>query len=277
MYKRNNYRSKILPGGTLDTTLTSLLRKPSLNHNVHWSIWLKLCQHRQQRTSYTHRAELKKIPWWVTVSKAVLESIGTILASCPLSTHFAVHGTAQMYITGTQTFLISKLGGWSTILCSTNRPRRTEHQKLKHLRHYWCYGDRSVIGNRGWRGTFRNRGDIGLSPANWETIQTKKPPYHYAESGAQHHKFSWKIRKYSQWVSATIWPPPSVGHPSLLRYTYPTPDRRERTSLGIRLLCCTIPTLPLTERGYESLGQRWLCCDTPTYTWQEGCASLGLL
>ena len=37
----------------------------------------------------------------------------------------------------------------------------------------------SVIGNRRGRWTFRNWGDIGLSPASRETTQTNKPPKHY--------------------------------------------------------------------------------------------------
>ena len=46
-----------------------------------------------------------------------------------------------------------------------------------------CYGNRSVIGNRGRRFTFRNWGVIGLSPASGETTQTNKPPKHYTKTG----------------------------------------------------------------------------------------------
>ena len=67
---------------------------------------------------------------------------------------------AQKCITGTQSFLISKLGGWSTPLRSINPPRQ-RHQGLKHLTQYRCYGNRSVVGNRGGRWTLWNRGDKG--------------------------------------------------------------------------------------------------------------------
>ena len=36
-----------------------------------------------------------------------------------------------------------------------------------------CYGNWSVVGNRGGRWTLWNRGDIGLSPASRETTQRK--------------------------------------------------------------------------------------------------------
>ena len=88
----------------------------------------------------------------------------------------------QMCTTGTQTFPISKLGGWkhTTAFHKSSQANR-RHQALKHLRQYRCYGNRSVVGNRGGRWTLWNRGDIGLSPASRETTQTNKPPKHYAK------------------------------------------------------------------------------------------------
>ena len=85
-------------------------------------------------------------------------------------------GHTQKCITGTQTFPISKLGGWKDTtpfhkLSKTN-------QALKHL------DDPDVMEqNRRGRWTFRNCGDIGLSPVSWETTQTNKPLKHYTKTG----------------------------------------------------------------------------------------------
>ena len=92
---------------------------------------------------------------------------------------------AQKCIKGTQTFPISKLGGWKHTTAFHKSTEANRHQTLNHLRQYICSGNRSVIGNRGGRGTLWNNGDIGLSPASWETTQTNKPPKHYAKTGAR--------------------------------------------------------------------------------------------
>ena len=42
---------------------------------------------------------------------------------------------------------------------------------LKYLRQYRCYGNQSLIGNRGGRWALWNRGDFGLSPASRENTQ----------------------------------------------------------------------------------------------------------
>ena len=75
---------------------------------------------------------------------------------------------AQKCITGTQTFPISKLGGWKHSTALHKSSEASRHQALKHLRQYWYYGNRSVVGNRGGRWILWNRGDIGLSSANRE-------------------------------------------------------------------------------------------------------------
>ena len=54
VYRRNNNWPKTLACGTPDTTFTHT----TVNHNVLRSIWWKLCQYRQHRTSNTHRTEL---------------------------------------------------------------------------------------------------------------------------------------------------------------------------------------------------------------------------
>ena len=122
------------------------------------------------------------IPSWLTLSKAELKSICTIRASYPLSN--ALCSVWEKCITGTQTFPISKLGGWKHSTAFHKSFKTNRHQALKHLRQYWCYENWSVIGNRRGRWTFRNWGDMGLSPASWETAQTNKPPKHYTKTGA---------------------------------------------------------------------------------------------
>ena len=95
-----------------------------------------------------------------------------------------VSGGVQKCITGTQTFLISKLGGWKYTTAFHKSSKTNRHQALKHLRQYGCYGNWSVIGNREGSWTFRNWSDIALSPASLETTQMNKPPKHCTKTGA---------------------------------------------------------------------------------------------
>ena len=92
---------------------------------------------------------------------------------------------AQKCITGTQTFPISKLGGWKHTTTFHKSSETNRHQTLKHLRQHRCYGNRSVVGNRGGRWTLWNRSDIGMSPASRETTSTNKPPKHFTKTGAR--------------------------------------------------------------------------------------------
>ena len=85
-------------------------------------------------------------------------------------------GHAQTCITGPLTFPISK---HTTAFHKSSQTNW--HLTLKHLRQYWCFGNRSVIGKRGGRWTLRNRGDISLSPASQQTTQTNKPPKNYTK------------------------------------------------------------------------------------------------
>ena len=55
----------------------------------------------------------------------------------------------QKCITGTQTFPISNLGGWKHTRVFHKSSETNRHQTLKHLWQYWCYGNWSVIGNKG--------------------------------------------------------------------------------------------------------------------------------
>ena len=120
---------------------------------------------------------------------------------------------AQKCITGTQTFPISKLGDWKHTTAFHKSYEANQHQALKHLRQYRCYGNWSVVGNRGGQWTLWNRGDIGLSPARRETTQMNKPPKHYTKTGGQNISSSLKKeRKHTQWMSPKKWqiihPPP---------------------------------------------------------------------
>ena len=75
--------------------------------------------------------------------------------------------------------------GWVDHMDSTCYPLlMVTREVLKKLRQYWCYGNRSVIGNRGGRWTFRNWGDTGLSPASLETTQTNMQMKHHTTMGA---------------------------------------------------------------------------------------------
>ena len=53
---------------------------------------------------------------------------------------------AQNIITDTQTFTISKLGGWKHTTAFHKSSDANRHPEVKHIRQYSCYGNRSVIG-----------------------------------------------------------------------------------------------------------------------------------
>ena len=111
----------------------------------------------------------------------------------------------QKCITGTQTFPISKLGGWKHTTVFHKMSETNCYQTLQHLGQYWCYGNWSVIGNRGGQWTFWNWGDILMSPASRETTQMKKPSKHHTETGCQNISCSLqKERKRTKRVSATV-------------------------------------------------------------------------
>ena len=149
----------------------------TIHHNVLWSVWQKLCQYRQHRTSNSHRSELIENALIVDPIKGCTEinlhdpsPLPTLQCTLQCMWH------TQTCITGAQKFPISKLGGWKHTTAFHKSSKTNRHQALKHLRQNWCYGNRSVIGNRGWWWTFKNWADIGLSPTNRETTQTNKPP-----------------------------------------------------------------------------------------------------
>ena len=150
MYRRNN-------NGPENTALRhsqnnlNLFTPTTIHHNVLWSVWKKLCQYRQHRTSNTHWAWPKENAWWLTLSKAALKSICTIQPLPTLQCTLLCVELAQKCITGTQTFPISKRGGWKHTIALHKLSKTNRHQALKHLSQYWCYGNRSVIGSSwGW-------------------------------------------------------------------------------------------------------------------------------
>ena len=76
----------------------------------------------------------QRMPWWLTQSKAVLKSICTILASCPLSNApSSVLGHTKKCITGTQTIPISKLGGWKHTTVFHESSKTNRHWRLNTL------------------------------------------------------------------------------------------------------------------------------------------------
>ena len=147
----------------------------------------------QDRTCNTHRAELIENGQMVYPIKSCTEvnrHDPSLLST--LKCTLRCMGHAQNYITDTQTFPISKLGGWKDTTAFLKSSKTNRHQALKHLRQYRCYGNWSVIGNRRGRCTLRNWGDISLSPASRETTQTNKPLKHYSKTGGHNISSSLK-------------------------------------------------------------------------------------
>ena len=109
-----------------------------------------MCQYRQHRTSNSHKAEFKNNTLMVNPIKDRTKI--NLHDPCLLPTLQCIlqcMGHTQKYITGTQTFPTCKLGGWKPTTAFHKTSETNRHQELKHLRQYWCYVNRSVIGNRG--------------------------------------------------------------------------------------------------------------------------------
>ena len=110
-------------------------------------------------------------------------------------------GHAQKVHQGTQTFPISKLGGWKHTTAFHKSPKTNRHQAFKHR----CHENRQEIGYRGRLWTFRNWGDTGLPPASRESTQTSMPPKHYTKLGVITSVVIVKERgNIPVWVSDTI-------------------------------------------------------------------------
>ena len=103
----------------------------------------------------------------------------------------------QECIAGTLPFLIRKLGGWkhTTAFHESYKTKRHRAPNPPNTVRPICSGNPSVVCNRGGRWTLRNWSDIGLSPANMEATQTKKPPKHCTEMGSQNISSSLQIKR----------------------------------------------------------------------------------
>ena len=132
-------------------------------------------EYRQHRTSNTHRAVLIENAPMIEPIKGCTEIhlqdpilLPTLQCTLQCMEHWCTCDALVMQkcITSTQTFPIRKLGSWKHTTAFHKSSKTNRHQALNNLRQYWCYGNQSVIGNRGGRRTFRNRGAIGLSKAN---------------------------------------------------------------------------------------------------------------
>ena len=146
-----------------------------------WSVWQKLCRYRQHRTSNTNRAEPIENALMINPIKGCTEINLHDPSLLPtLQCTLQCMGHSKKCIRGTQTFLISKLGGWKQNIAFHKSSKTNRHQALKHLRQYWSYGNwqqRRTVG-------LSELGDIGLSPASRETNQTNKPQITTLRRGA---------------------------------------------------------------------------------------------
>ena len=82
VYRRSNSRPKTLPCSNPETS-TSLLWQPS---TITWCNWFdgNCVSIDYNEPSIPTEQSLLRIPWWLTLSKAALKSICTLLVSCPL-------------------------------------------------------------------------------------------------------------------------------------------------------------------------------------------------
>ena len=135
MYRRNNNMTKTMRCGipdTPDTTLTSLLWQPS---TIMWcDRFDRNCVNSQCRTSKATGHSVYRMPWWLTLSKAALKWICTILDSCPLCNAFC--SVREIYKSASQVpqpfqYAYSVVG--STPLHSINHQRCTYTSHLHGL------------------------------------------------------------------------------------------------------------------------------------------------
>ena len=133
VYRRNNNGPKTLSRYSWHDV--NQFNLTTVHHNVLWSIWLELCQYRQHRTSNTHRTELLQNSLMIDPIKGCAK-----INLCDSSLLYTLQRTmkcmrhTQKSISGTQTFPISKLGGWiSTPLRFMNHPRRTYTRRSNTL------------------------------------------------------------------------------------------------------------------------------------------------
>ena len=97
---------------------------------------------------------------------------------------------AQKCISDAQTFPISKQAGWLHATAFHKSFETNRHQMLKHLRHYWSYGnrDRCMLSY-----SLQQMRSMDLMELEWHwpvstkpgTTQTKKPLKQYIKTGSQ--------------------------------------------------------------------------------------------
>ena len=140
-----------------------------------WQNWEKLSIYTLQELQYPHSSAYGELfpdgsPWKRLCQGKCAESLPPAQSLINL----AVYGT---YTKGQQKKLVlfdKQNDGWKHRTAFHKSFETNRHQPLKHLKQYCCYEIQSVIANRGGRWSFRNWGDIGLSPATKKTAQTKK-------------------------------------------------------------------------------------------------------
>ena len=111
--------------------------------------------YRQHRTSNTHRAEHIENALMVDPFKSCTEiNLHDPNLLLTLQCTLKCMGYAQKYITGTQTFP-QQTGGWMHTTAFQKSSNTNRLQALKHLRQYWCYGNRSKLATDEENGPFR--------------------------------------------------------------------------------------------------------------------------
>ena len=132
VYSRNNNGPKTLPCCTPHTTLTNLLIIPSI----------MTCCEQFDRNSVNIDNKVSpiptgqswyRIPWWLTLSKAALQSIYTILASCSLSN--ALCSVCDTHKSASQVSKLFRRSNWVVGRKPLNKTSETKwHKALKHIR-----------------------------------------------------------------------------------------------------------------------------------------------
>ena len=135
---RHNNWPKTLPCSIPDTTLTSLLRQPSTITCCDWFDRNYVNIDRTEPPILTEQS-LKRMPRWLKLDpiQCCTEVNLHDLSLLPtLQCTLQCMGHAQKRITGTQTFSMSKLGGWKHTTAFRKLSKMNRHQALKHLRRY---------------------------------------------------------------------------------------------------------------------------------------------
>ena len=131
VYRRNNNGTKTLPCVTPET-LTSLLRQPSTitccdRFDIAVSIYTTQNLQYPQNRSYTETLMVDPIKGCAEINLYDPSLLPTLQCTLQCMRH------AQKSIIGTQTFPVSKLGGWKHTTAFHKSSQANRHQVLKHL------------------------------------------------------------------------------------------------------------------------------------------------